>query len=301
MARPLRIEYPGALYHVTSRGNAGQNIFLTDQDRHVFLHTLGFVVERFRWICHAYCLMNNHYHLIIETPEGDLSRGMRQLNGIFTQKFNWLNYRTGHIFQGRFKAILVDKESYLLQLSRYVVLNPVRAGMVGKPEDWRWSSFLATIGKVDAPDWLTVDWLLGHFGNERMRAQQLFRGFAMEGMTLESPWKDLSGQIFLGGKDFIDKAKTKLLPADGGGEIPEAQRAAGRPTLEELLGPPDRARSPLRNRAIFEAHVTYGYRLKEVGDYLGLHYATVSKIVKKVEGKGGEKSVKARPDPRVCV
>ena len=130
MARALRIEYPDAVYHITSRGNARNEIFADDQDRDNFLTVLGVVVKRYNWLCHAYCLMDNHYHLMIETPDANLSRGMRQLNGVYTQKYNWRHSKTGHIFQGRYKSILVEKENYLLELCRYVVLNPVRANMV---------------------------------------------------------------------------------------------------------------------------------------------------------------------------
>ena len=128
MARPLRIEFPGAIYHVTARGNARNAIVLDDEDRELFLVCLGEVILLFGWVCHAYCLMDNHYHLLIETPEGNVSRGMRQLNGVFTQRFNRRHGQVGHLFQGRFKAIVVDRESYLLELCRYVVLNPIRAG-----------------------------------------------------------------------------------------------------------------------------------------------------------------------------
>jgi REP element-mobilizing transposase RayT len=139
MARPLRIEYPGAVYHITSRGNAYQDVFLDDADRERFLEVLKQTVDRFNWLCHAYCLMMNHYHLLIETVDPTLSRGMRQLNGVYTQAFNRRHERVGHLFQGRYKAILVEKETYLLELSRYIVLNPVRAKMVKKPEEWEWS------------------------------------------------------------------------------------------------------------------------------------------------------------------
>ena len=133
MARPLRIEYPGAVYHVTSRGNARKKIFLDDIDRDEFLATLGWVVERFGWGCHAYCLMDNHFHLLIETPKPNLSLGMRQLNGVYTQRFNRRHKRVGHLFQGRFKAILVERDSYLLELARYIVLNPVRIPIGDRP------------------------------------------------------------------------------------------------------------------------------------------------------------------------
>ena len=134
MARPLRIEYPGAVYHITSRGNARADIFLMDDDRQVFLDILGNTVEKYNWLCHAFCLLDNHYHLLIETPDPNLSLGMRQLNGVYTQTFNRTHDRVGHVFQGRYKAILVEKESHLLELCRYVVLNPVRAKMVSKPD-----------------------------------------------------------------------------------------------------------------------------------------------------------------------
>jgi putative transposase len=140
MARPLRLEFAGALYHVTSRGDGREAIYLSDEDRLAWLETFAAVCSRFNWVCHAYCLMGNHYHVIVETPDANLSLGMRQLNGVYTQRFNRTHRRVGHVFQGRFKAILVDKDSYLLELSRYVVLNPLRAKMVRKLENYPWSS-----------------------------------------------------------------------------------------------------------------------------------------------------------------
>jgi REP element-mobilizing transposase RayT len=153
MARPLRLESAGALYHVTVRGNERRSIFLGDEDsgRVVFLDVLGATCERFNWALHAYCLMTNHYHLLVETPDANLSKGMRQLNGVFTQFVNRTHPRVGHLFQGRFKAILVERERYLLELCRYVVLNPVRAGVVAAPGDWPWSSYRATLGETPAP------------------------------------------------------------------------------------------------------------------------------------------------------
>src|SRR5258706_8306926 len=155
MSRPLRLEFPGAIYHVTSRGNARAPIFADDGDRELFLETLAHVVERFHWLCHAYCLMDNHYHLLIETPDPNLSKGMRQLNGLYTQRFDRRHGRVGHVFQGRFKAILVERDSYLLELCRYVVLNPVRAKMVKQPKQYQWSSYRATAGIDAAPPFLT--------------------------------------------------------------------------------------------------------------------------------------------------
>ena len=151
MARPLRIEYNGALYHVTSRGNERKPIFKDDGNRDLFLTTLWQVSERFHWLCHAYCLMGNHYHLVIETPDGNLSKGMRQLNGVYTQAFNRRHHRVGQLFQGRFKGILVQKESHYLEVCRYVGLNPARAKAVKQPREWAWSGYRATGGLAAVP------------------------------------------------------------------------------------------------------------------------------------------------------
>lgn len=151
MARPLRIELPGGLYHVTSRGDHRDEIYLDDSDRILWLELLGQVCERFNWVCHAYCLMDNHYHIVVETIKGNLSKGMRQLNGVYTQYFNRTHNRVGHLYQGRYKAILVEKDRHLLELSRYVVLNPVRAGMVKRVDQWPWSSFSAMTGNSNCP------------------------------------------------------------------------------------------------------------------------------------------------------
>jgi len=146
VARPLRIEYAGALYHVTSRGDRREDIYFDDDDREIWLAVFAQVCARFNWRCHAWCLMDNHYDILIETIEGNLSKGMRQLNGVYTQQSNRKHGLYGHLFQGRYKAILVEREAYLLELSRYVVLNPVRAGMAKDIDDWKWSSYPAMMG-----------------------------------------------------------------------------------------------------------------------------------------------------------
>jgi len=146
MARPLRLEFRGALYHVTSRGEGREDIYVDDADREEWLDVPGEVCGRFNWMVHAYCLMTNHYHVLLETPDGNLSRGMRQLNGVYTQRFNRAHARVGHVFQGRYKAVIVQKDAYLMELARYIVLNPVRARMVRSAREWRWSSYRATAG-----------------------------------------------------------------------------------------------------------------------------------------------------------
>lgn len=280
MARPLRIEYPGGVYHLTSRGNARQPIFLSDSDRQTFLEILSLVAKRFHWLCHAYCLMDNHYHLLIETMEANLSRGMRQLNGIYTQRFNRQHGRVGHLFQGRYKAIVVDKEAYLFELCRYVVLNPVRAGMVQHPKAWRWSSYRATAGLEKVPEFLTVDWVLGQLAKERQRAHQLYEALVQEGLKRESPWPELKGQIFLGHSGFIDRIGGLLSNRGEIREIPRRQRYAARPSLGEIFRPEHQRH---RDRDVYRAHVEYGYTLREISDTLGLHYTTVSKIIKSLE------------------
>ena len=147
MARPLRIEYPGALYHITSRGNNKQDIFLDDSDRISFLEILSKVIEEREWLCYAFCLMGNHYHLLIETPKANLSRGMQQLDSVYARRFNKRHERVGHLFQARFHAALIEKEVYLLEVLRYTVLNPVRAGLCKDPAFYKWSSYLDIIGK----------------------------------------------------------------------------------------------------------------------------------------------------------
>ena len=203
MARPIRIEFSGALYHVTSRGDRREAIYEDDADRERFLTVFAEVVRDFNWVCHAYCLMSNHYHLLIETPDANLSKGMRQLNGVYTQASNRRHGRVGHLFQGRFKAILVDADTYLLEVARYVVLNPVRARMVRDPAKWPWSSYRAMIGDVESPDWLATDGLLAAFAKRRSDARRRYQQFVAEGKGVDSIWQNLTGQVFLGDDAFV--------------------------------------------------------------------------------------------------
>ncbi len=148
--------------------------------------------------------MDNHYHLLIETPEGNLSQGMRQLNGVYTQCFNRHHKRVGHVFQGRYKAILVQKDAYLLELSRYIVLNPVRARRVRAAKDWPWSSYRATSGVVESPDWLITGWLLSTFTKTKKTAIERYRQFVAQGKNQPAPWEYLKNQIFLGDEQFVE-------------------------------------------------------------------------------------------------
>lgn len=274
MARPLRLEFVGALYHITSRGDRREDIYEDDRDRKQFLSILGEVCKRYNWICHAYCLMSNHYHLLIETPDGNLSKGMRQLNGVYTQYFNRQHSRVGHVFQGRYKAILVDKSSYLLELARYIVLNPVRASMVRFAEDWPWSSYRATAGEQGCPDWLRVDWLLAAFGRKKVKAIEAYRQFVSDGKNGSSPWRLLKNQVYLGDDAFVEKMMEKI---DGDRELSEVPASQRRPPPQPISAYVQSSIS--RDEAIQSAYASGGFSMKEIGDYFSLHYSRISRIV----------------------
>jgi putative transposase len=271
MARPLRLEFSGAIYHLTSRGNARQKVFFSDADRELFLATLAGVVSRYGWICHGYCLMANHYHLLIETPKANLSIGMRQLNGIYTQSFNRRHKRVGHLFQGRFKAILVERESHLLELCRYIVRNPLRVKGGASAQSWKWSSYRATAGLARVPEFLSTDWILAQFGKKRARAQKQYRAFVRDGVE-RRPWEELKGQIYLGTDAFIEKHPA---PNTDLKEIPRVQLRAAKPSLNRIF-------AKRGDRAIAEAY-KHGYRLHEIAKHLGVHYGTVSRRLKQLE------------------
>jgi len=281
MARPLRIEYDGAVYHVTARGNARKAIFRGDEDRLTFLNTLAGVNERYNWICHGYCLMNNHYHLIIETPDGNLSKGMRQLNGVYTQGYNRSHRRVGHVFQGRYKAILIEKDSHLLETCRYVVLNPVRAKAASHPGQWKWSSYRATVGTEPPHPALTRDWVLGQFGSKKKEAEGQYREFVEAGVGEETIWKKVKGQSILGEEEFIEGLIGYVKGQRGIQEVPKMQRYVNRPGLDGILTEKAMKKKSIRDKKIQEAVDEYGYSQKEIADHLGMHYSTISRLVKR--------------------
>lgn len=280
MSRPLRLEFPNALYHVTSRGDRRENIYEDDDDRLKFLEILGMVVTDYNWLCHGYCLMDNHYHLIIETLEGNLSKGMRQLNGVYTQASNRRHGRSGHLFQGRYKAILVDKDRYLLELSRYVVLNPLRAkGLIDRLEDWPWSSYLAMVGDASKPEWLTTDWILSLFGKRKKIAMKRCRQFVLDGVQHQPEiWSNLKGQIYLGDEAFVAELQKRIGKDKDDINIPRQQKRPIAKPLVEIA-----AQHKDRNEAIIAAYKTGAYSQREIGVFYQLHPTTIGTIVRKLK------------------
>ncbi|MBI5243617.1 MAG: transposase [Elusimicrobia bacterium] len=222
MARPLRLEVPGAYYHVLARGNARQDIFLDDQDRLHFLATLGESVQRHGLLVHAYCLMRNHYHLIVETVRSELSRTLKRLNGIYSQFFNRRHERVGHLFQGRFKSLLIDKNAYFLAAHRYIHQNPVRKGLTSHAADYEWSSCRDFLGIRRSPPWLRTDLALGYYhgdADEKMAAYAVF----VETPAKENPFEKSYAQAFLGSPEFVESMRRRA-SAVASGEHP-AHRA----------------------------------------------------------------------------
>jgi len=293
MARPLRLEFAGALYHVTARGNERRDIFLgnADEDRDRFLDVLSQTCERFNWICHAYCLMTNHYHLLIETPDANLSKGMRQLNGVYTQHVNRKYARAGHLFQGRYKGILVEKDRYLLELARYVVLNPVRAGMVSGPGEWPWSSYRATAGEEQAPPFLETERLLSAFAGKRQDARDEYRQFVAAGMDAASPWRDLRNQIYLGSERFVERMQAMIDPARSLHEIPKRQRRPVAKPLDYYA-----MHYSGRDRAISQAYRSGAYSMQAIAEYFEVSRMTVSRAVKRHEAERASCDVRELPD-----
>lgn len=235
MARPLRLEFPGAVYHIMSRGDRRRDIFADDVDRLNFLDTLAKEVAQQRWCLYAYCLMGNHYHLLVETPDANLVAGMRRLNGVYTQAFNRRHGLVGHVLQGRYKSVIVDRSVYLLELARYIVLNPVRAGLVDHAQDWPWSSYRVTAGFARAPHWLSVDVITGQFGGEVLGTQRTYRDFVRDGVRARSPWAEQRSQSYLGGEQFLQDIEVLLATGPVNQSVARAKRDLVRPDAEALL------------------------------------------------------------------
>jgi REP element-mobilizing transposase RayT len=268
MSRPLRLNVPGACYHLIARGNARESVFIDDLDRRLFLEVLRRVVDRFGWVVYAYCLMGNHYHLVVETPRGQLSRGMGQLNGPYARHFNRRFDRCGHVFQARFRSILIERDARLLVVCRYVVLNPVRAWLCQQPDEWLWSSYRASAGLDAPPGFLAADQLLARFARTRERAQAAYRQFVADGLG-DQPDQHVIGER-LGEARFL----RERIPADD--EIPRAHVEPVPPSLAEIFAAEDQA-------PILTAYRRHGYTLAQIADHLGRHYSTISRKLRAAE------------------
>lgn len=296
MARQLRLEYPGALWHVTSRGNERRDIYFDDHDRRSFLEMLADVVVLHDWILHAWVLMRNHYHLLVETPRAPtLSRGVKRLNERYAHHVNTRHLRAGHLFQGRFKGIIVEKEAHLLELIRYIVLNPVRCGAVRHAGDWAWSNYRSTAGLASAPSWLEIDWALAQFDERnRVAAHEKYRHFVADGRgAAYKPWEDLVGQLYLGGAAFCDRMQALVNTTPRSQDHPRGQRRLVTPSFDAVIasvaeafgvGSIDglrRARRSQARKAL--AHLAWregDIAIRAVGEWLGVTPGAVSKLIR---------------------
>jgi REP element-mobilizing transposase RayT len=300
MARPLRVEYPGAFYHVISRGNAGCAVFKTRRDRERFLSNLNGAHDQYALVIHAYCLMDNHYHLLVETPEANLSQALQWLNVSYAAYFNRRHDRIGHLFQGRFRAILIEADEYLIPLSRYIHLNPVKAKLVGTPDAYAWSSYGAVVGKADCPGFLNRDDILSRFGDHPREAVARYRRY-VEGMDierLEDPLRNATGSFVLGDDDFVRWVRGSFLQdRKDHREVPQLRRLEPRVDLDRIVDavgreyncPAERIRAGggknnrPRDASIFLARKMSGLSCCELGGYFGgVSGASITMTVKRV-------------------
>jgi len=285
MSRPLRIEFPGALYHVTARGDRREDIFVDDTDRARLLAVVAQGLMRFDARLLSYCLMSNHYHFVVHTQAANLSLLMRHINGVYSQAFNRRHGKVGHLFQGRFKAILVDRDAYMLEVCRYVELNPVRAGMVAAPSDWPWSSYRAHVGQASGVVWLDTPGLHGYLlGADALspydvrHAQRLYAELVEAGRDVKLWDEALNRQIYLGDDDFMQRMLDAASPpARRSPEVPKPQRHVPR-TLAQWM-----EQCPNRAEALRRAHTESGLSMTTLAAELGVSVARVSQLIARAE------------------
>jgi putative transposase len=292
MARQLRINYPGAFYHVTSRGNEQKRIFKSKRDRDKFLEYLGSATKRYDAVIHVFCLMENHYHLLLETPSGNLPQIMRHINGAYTTYFNVKHGRSGHLFQGRYKAILVDIDEYAKVLSRYIHLNPVRAKMVDKPEEYEWSSYQCYIGKKKSPQWLCKEFILGYFGNNVKLAQKKYHSFicALVNQNYESPLNEVLSSTLLGSPGFISFVTNNFLSDKKTDKnLPSLKELRKKPNMQEIIEVVDsvfKEESRLcRSVKLYLCQQYTGLKLTDIGKQFGIGESGVSQANRRVTAK----------------
>lgn len=277
MSRPLRLDFPGAHFHITARGVDRSSIYADSQDRRSFLRILGTMCDRYGAVCHAYCLMDNHYHLLVESLNARISSAMQHLNGTHGRRFNRRWGRTGHLFQGRFHANLVEKESYLLEVVRYIELNPCRSGLVSHPVEWEWSSFRPRLGRSRVPACLCVETVLKRFGDESSAREGYARFIALE-LEGEDLDRKLRQEPFVGSERFVSHFANKARALGKNREVPRNQWLANRPSLARLLRAATH-RDAKRQQAVV-AFLDYGYAMTEIARELRVHYTTVSRWIR---------------------
>jgi len=293
MARPLRIEYEKAFYHIVQRGTERKEIFKTEKDKERFLGYLDQAYDRYHSKCHAFSLMDNHYHLIIETPKANISKIMHYLNTSYAVYYNTKHKRVGPLYQGRYKAILIDTDGYLHHLSRYIHLNPVRAKIVDDPIEYRWTSYKYYIGKEKSPEWLDIEFTLMGFGDSRSKAQNEYKKFTEEGIGKEDHKlkEGLYLGIILGGPDFINDIKGKFIDGKKDKAIPvirEVQREGEmeKKEVEEIVRNKIKDEKEVRKITIYLLRKYTQKRLEEIaGHYDNMTYSAVSVLYKRVEEK----------------
>lgn len=289
MARQLRIEYPGALYHVTSRGNEKKDIFKSIKDRDKFLSYLSSAWERHGAVFHAYCLMSNHFHLMVETPLGNLSWIMKHINGSYTTYFNVKHKRAGHLLQGRYKAVLVQADAYAAELSRYIHLNPVRAKMVSTPEEYRWSSCSRYLEGTE-PSWLSTGLVLGYFGTEDEDRRRNYRDYLYDAIGKESrdPLSDSVASTILGSDDFVRDIREKYLDGkENDRELPALRDLSRGPGVAEIKALSEEAfpenERLARMAGIYLCWRYSGAKLKEIGALYGISESGVNRACSRFE------------------
>ena len=293
MSRPLRIQYPGAFYHVTARGNERRDIFRNDRDRERFLSYLQGAAHRYGAKFHCYCLMRNHYHLLLETPAGNLSQIMHHINGAYPTYFNIKRKRSGHLFQGRYHAVLVDVDSYALELSRYIHLNPVRAGAANHPADYRWSSYGSFCCGCSAPDWLQTQMILGYFAGTEAMAASRYRAFVEEGLGGGgcNPLKAVVGGTVLGSESFVQMIRDKYLygePTDR--NLPGPRILQGQRTVEQIKSIVTRNVSDeklARKLGIHLCHRRSGEKLHRLAEVFGLSESGITQVSRRLAHAAG--------------
>ena len=276
MARRPRLQYPGAVYHVMARGNRKSIIFHDDDDRVRFLHVISRAVARYVLRIIAYCLMPNHYHIVLETPGTNLSAAMQFINGVFAQGSNRCHGLTGHVFEARFRSLVIERDSYLVRAARYVVRNPVRAHLVDEAASWQWSSYRATAGIDRAPGWLHLDWLELAFEVSSLREAQNRYAEYVNSRTVRHGQIDLNAPV-LGSKRF----RTRILDTMTVQQVERQREQPHRPTLAELFGGVKSLE--VRDRLIYTARVEHGYQLTQIALFLGIDRSTASKAATRGE------------------